>query len=163
MENAKQGNLSSGFSFGSSKLRSPLSQECSVLSLLGSQCQSFTPQCCRVYLPLELSSQSLDEVRVFLRGGCSGRECDSGGQALCEEGRVPQPLHTEPLRKRLVSLGHRGGVSNCFKKLDSNLSLLLQHKGLPHHGICIWATVSRRTLVIEARKGERQWGEATLK
>ena len=92
----KARNLSSGFSFGSSKLRSPLSQECSFLFLQGSECQSLTPQCCRVYLPPALSSQSLDEVRVFMRGSCSGRECDSGRQALSEEELVPQPLTQTP-------------------------------------------------------------------
>ena len=53
-----------------------------------------------------------------MRGSCTGRECHSGRQALSEEELVPQTL-TDRKRKRLLSLDHREGVSECVKSMIS--------------------------------------------
>lgn len=68
MENARQGNLSPGFSYGPSRLGALPSQECSFLSLQGRLigCQSFTPQCKSLWLVL--SSHYLLEVKGFNEG-----------------------------------------------------------------------------------------------
>lgn len=55
-------------------------------------------------------SQHLFEVRVFIeRQGLRGRGCDSGRQALCEEGLMPQPSHRPTEKGVSLSWSQRGG------------------------------------------------------